>query len=73
MIMGHYSENQPIICPQCGSDKVAKIHYGRVRKSDEFKADLEAGKVVLGNWTFSHHKPEWKCMDCGSEFYSTAG
>jgi transposase-like protein len=71
--MEHKSENQPVSCPQCGSDKVARIHYGRAKKSKEFKADMEAGRVVFGKWTFSLHKPEWRCIDCGSEFYSTAG
>ncbi len=73
MAMEHTSENQPVICPQCGSEKVAKIHYGRAKKSDEFKADMEAGRVVMGKWSLNLHKPEWKCMDCGTEFYNTAG
>jgi len=42
--MEHKSETRPAKCPQCGSLKVARIHYGRFKKSDELKADMEAGR-----------------------------
>lgn len=71
--MEHNSEIQSKRCPDCGSFKVARILYGWVKKSDELKAEMEAGRVVMGKWSFSLHKPEWKCMDCGTEFYNTAG
>ena len=63
---------RPENCPQCGSINVAEIIYNKFKLSDEMKADLAAERVVRGGFHISLNKPDWRCMDCGSEFFSTA-
>ena len=63
------SDVRPERCPQCGSFHIAEIVYNNLMLSDKLKADLEAGRSVRGGFRISFSKPEWRCIDCGSEFY----
>ena len=57
-----------LVCPECGSDNVAKILWGMPAMNDEFEEDLAAGRVVLGGCCISSGMPEYRCNACGAEF-----
>lgn len=56
------------MCPFCGSEKSARILYGYPVFSEQLKRDLELGKVILGGCVISGNDPEWRCLDCSSEW-----
>jgi hypothetical protein len=51
-------------CPACGSAEVAGIGYGLPRYTAELRADLDAGRVVLGGCDISGDDPVWVCRAC---------
>ena len=53
------------ICPECGSNNVAKILYGYIAFDSELEKDLEAGKIALGGCCVSGIDPKWECNKCG--------
>ena len=56
------------VCPECGSDNVAKILRGYPIMSDELRKGLDDGRVVLGGCCISSGMPEYRCNACGAEF-----
>jgi hypothetical protein len=57
-------DDPPDRCPNCGSPKVARIHYGRPVFSDELRRMLGAGEVVLGGCLTTGDVPAWECQVC---------
>jgi hypothetical protein len=55
------------VCPFCGDERVAWIIYGLV-SVEELRADLDAGRVILGGCSVSEDSPEWRCRACGHEW-----
>ena len=55
-------------CPDCGSSRQALIFYGMPEFTDDLRARLEAGSVVLGGCCISGEDPEWRCLDCRLEW-----
>ena len=51
-------------CPSCGAVEVAAILYGLPRFDDELRADLDAGRVVLGGCCIGGDDPVWVCRGC---------
>lgn len=57
-----------IRCEFCGSERCARILYGRVAENKQLREDLEVGKVVLGGCLVYGEMPQWRCLDCGAEW-----
>jgi hypothetical protein len=72
-------ERSPSSCPACGGSRVFPILWGWRFFSPEHKADLEAGRVILGSRHQSGIRagrpvprghpevlgaPDWACIDC---------
>ncbi len=57
----------PSLCPSCGHQPVAEILYGKLLLTEKLQADLEAGKVVVGEHFYSEGDPEWRCIKCGQQ------
>ena len=57
-------------CPDCLSDHVAWILWGRPSFDQEHRLDtrLERKEYVLGGCMIPKQAPEWRCMDCGRDF-----
>jgi hypothetical protein len=55
-------------CSGCGSSRQALIVYGLPEFTDELRARLDAGSVVLGGCCVSGEDPEWRCLDCRREW-----
>lgn len=51
-------------CPACGSAEVASILYGLPMYDEELRADLDAGRVVLGGCCVGGDDPVWLCRAC---------
>jgi hypothetical protein len=49
-------------CPECGSDRVASISYGR--PSSETLQEFAAGLVVFGGVLERENAPQWLCREC---------
>jgi hypothetical protein len=62
------TERSTATCPSCGSRAVARIQYGEPAYSEEFEADLEARRVVLGGCMVWDDQPDRNCTACGLEF-----
>lgn len=60
--------NESLACVYCGSHRHAEILYGRVPHTESLRADLAAGKVVLGGCIVSSAMPTRRCLDCGKEW-----
>ena len=56
------------VCPECGSDKIARIQWGRPLWSEELERDLKEGNVVLGGCCISDGSRDWECRNCGYRF-----
>lgn len=56
--------NPERVCPDCGSNRQALIFYGLPEFTDDLRARLEAGSIVLGGCCISGEDPEWHCLDC---------
>ena len=59
-----WRENDPVICPTCGSDNVAKIIYGEYDLTDELKEMLRAGIISLGGNKIDKDNPIYVCNSC---------
>ncbi|GAA4520676.1 hypothetical protein GCM10023191_097940 [Actinoallomurus oryzae] len=59
------NEQGPPPCPHCGH-RVARLVYGRVRRSAELQRALDAGEVVLAGCVVGVHR--WACTGCGARY-----
>ena len=55
-------------CSRCGSRDVGRILRGYPIFSDDLRAHLDAGEVVLGGCIVMGNDPEFRCHACGHEF-----
>jgi hypothetical protein len=54
-------------CPNCGSLKIAKIHYGLIDElTPDLDRDLKEGRIRLGGCVIGNEK--WECVDCDTRF-----
>ena len=60
---------KPDNCPECGSERIAKILYGMPAFSDELKKQIYEGQIVLGGCCITEDDPVWRCVDCDTEIY----
>jgi len=62
-------KRKPRKCKSCGSNRIAVILYGFPAFSPELKAQIEAGKIVLGGCCLPDvGDPSWRCADCGAGY-----
>ncbi len=61
-------EERPAECPECGSERVARILYGLPDLSEELERQLDGGEVVLGGCMVSGDDPSWRCVECRHEW-----
>ena len=55
-------------CPECGSKNTARILWGYPLPDEKLLADLDAGRVVLGECVVPLEPwPTHTCRDCGHE------
>ena len=62
---------KPRKCPNCGFSPVGTILYGFPTFSPALKAEIEAGKTVLGGCDMSLLNPEWECSKCKQKIWKT--
>lgn len=61
--------DKPGKCPVCGSERIADILYGNPAYSEELKAVIDAGRIVLRANIMTDDDPKWQCADCKTEMY----
>jgi len=66
----HTSKHQPKTCPDCGSNKIARILWGMPAMSPKMQRDIDQGKLILGGCVVLEPDPKWQCVDCGVRIYS---
>jgi hypothetical protein len=54
------------ICPNCQSDKIAQIFYGRTDFTPEFQQSLAKGEIVLGGC--APKREDRACLNCKTRF-----
>ena len=78
-------DTKPDKCPNCGSENVAEIIYGKVgnietdpttgksvlKYSPRVEEKLNSGKYILGGCIYGEDFPVWMCKDCNTKFFST--
>lgn len=62
-------KDKPRQCPECGSNKIARIIYGLQAYRPELERDLDNGKVVIGGCVITDCDPAWRCIDCRGQIY----
>ena len=67
--MKYKAKTKPRKCPKCGAKTIASILYGLPDFSEELKADIDAGKIVLGGCCIDPKNPIWKCTTCETLIY----
>jgi hypothetical protein len=67
--MKYKSIEKPDKCPECGSDKIAKILYGLPSFSENLRKKLKNDEIVLGGCCITGNDPSWKCIDCGTVIF----
>jgi len=67
--MKYKSAKKPDKCPQCGSDKIAKILYGFPNFSSGLEKEIEENRIILGGCCITGNDPFWKCTSCGTFIY----
>jgi len=65
----HTSKHQPDTCPDCGSNKVARILWGMPAWSPKMQNEIDQGKLILGGCVVSDRDPKWQCVDCGTKIF----
>jgi len=60
---------KPRRCPACGAARVATVLYGLPAFSERLKADLDAGRIVLGGCCIAADDPAWQCVECGTQIH----
>lgn len=58
---------KPAACPKCGRPRVQLILVGR--PTPEGLEMLNRGEAVMGGCLIEENMPDWKCADCGDEWY----
>jgi ribosomal protein L37AE/L43A len=59
---------KPKECPECTSNKIAKILYG-MPDYEIIKDKLKSGKIVLGGCVMEVGAPVWQCTNCNKKIY----
>ena len=81
--MNRIFDTKPDKCPNCGSENIAEIIYGKVgnietdpatgksvlKYSPRVEEKLNSGKYILGGCIYSRLSPFWFCKDCKMEMY----
>ena len=57
-----------VVCPACGSQKIATYLYGLPIFSSELQKELDEGKLKLGGCDITEDVPDYSCNDCGKDF-----
>lgn len=60
---------KPKTCPFCQSKNIASYLYGEPIFSDKLQKDIEEEKVILGGCIVFGNNPDYKCIDCKTDFY----
>jgi hypothetical protein len=62
---------KPEVCPVCRSTRIAAYLFGEPRVSPDLDKKLKQGKIVLGGCCISDDDPDYKCMECLTDFHRT--
>jgi hypothetical protein len=62
--LSHEKNSEKVMCPECNSDRVARILYGY--PTLEALEEAEKGKLYLGGCILGEHF--WHCWNCGHEW-----
>lgn len=58
---------KPVICPQCGFDKISNLLYG-IREIDEVLQIIDDKRALIGGCSILKTSPIWFCTSCETEF-----
>lgn len=71
-IVKKYAEGsvQKVVCPYCGSERIAEYLYGLYGDDDELMKAAENGEVIFAGCivTIPNQDPDYRCRDCGKDF-----
>jgi len=60
---------EPPECPNCGSNRVARILYGHPDfENEELMAAVERGEAALGGCMITNLSPKYECQECRSRW-----
>ena len=62
------SNNDIVVCPECGAENVAVILWGMPAFTEELQQQIDAGSVYLGGCCISANSPKYHCNNCRAEF-----
>jgi len=63
------SVEQPDSCPACGSNRVARILYGKPSHRPQLMEKVREGKIVFGGCIIDRDNPSWKCLACATNIH----
>lgn len=61
---------KPRKCPSCGHKPFGSILWGMPGMGEKMRADVEAGRVVIGGCLIGPDDPDWQCAKCGTAMWS---
>lgn len=61
---------EKVVCPVCGSEKIAEIVYGMPAFSEDLEAKIDAGEVILEGCCLPEGEPiyPYECRECNRRF-----
>jgi DNA-directed RNA polymerase subunit RPC12/RpoP len=68
--MRYESNIKPEVCPACGSQRIAKIKYGKLKETPELHEMERTGQVIRGGCCITFDNPRFRCLDCLTNIYS---
>ena len=60
---------KPVICPQCGFDKISNLLYGIQEIDEVLQKDIDDKRVLIGGCSILKTSLLWFCTSCETEFY----
>lgn len=57
------------ICPNCGSNRVAKVLHGISKIDEDLQELIDEEKVLLGGCMILPNSFNYYCINCQSEIY----
>ena len=62
----HMIRKKKRVCPECGSEDIARIVFGF--PGQELMERAQRREIVLGGCWLSDQEPQWHCKDCEDEW-----
>jgi len=60
---------KPRKCPECGSNRIARVMYGMPEYSEKMAKEIDEKRLILGGCCVTEDDPPWQCVDCDIGLY----